>query len=227
MGARAHKNKRRRRLLCTSVGHVHTLLLSSPEPHAVSPTRSHDPDQPDAGDDGPSRTQRRRDALGVLSFALQLVDMQPSRLAKLELPDDVRLEIEATRRITAHGAHKRQLAYLAKIMRRHDDAEFAAVRAELGDDRERQRTENAAMHRLEALRERLLGEDETALSELIRAHPHIDRQHLRALIRQARSEKAAPQKPPRAFREIFQLLKDLQSTPAAGSDPTPDGDGPT
>jgi ribosome-associated protein len=70
------------------------------------------------------------------------------------------------------------------------------------------------MHRLEALREQLLGEDENALSALITQHPGLDRQHLRSLIRQARSERDG-NKPPRAYREIFQLLKEL----------TADGDG--
>jgi ribosomal 50S subunit-associated protein YjgA (DUF615 family) len=47
--------------------------------------------------------------------------MQPSRLAKLELPDDVRDEITRTRNITAHIARKRQLAFLAKVMRRYEE----------------------------------------------------------------------------------------------------------
>jgi ribosome-associated protein len=63
------------------------------------------------------------------------------------------------------------------------------------------------MHRLEALREKLLDHDE-ALQALIDQHPSIDRQHLRSLIRQARIERDAS-KPPKAYREIFQLLKGL------------------
>lgn len=160
-------------------------------------------------DYGPSRTQQRRDALAVLALANQLMELPPSKLAKLNLPEDVQREIEHTRRITAHIARKRQLAFLAKVMRRHDDEAFADARAALGENRERQRQETAAMHRLEALRERLLNdEDDSALGELIAQHPHVDRQHLRSLIRQARTERDS-NKPPRAFREIFQLLKDL------------------
>jgi ribosome-associated protein len=121
----------------------------------------------------------------------------------------VRDEITRTRNITAHIAHKRQLAFLAKVMRRYDDEVFASVRAELGENREKQRQENAAMHRLEAMRDRLIAEDEAALSELIAEHPQVDRQHLRSLVRKARLEKETPNKPPRAYREIFQLLKDL------------------
>lgn len=171
-----------------------------------------DPDH----DYGPTRSQQRRDALAVLELAGQLVDLVPTKLARLDLPDDVRDEIANVRRITSHGAHKRQLAYLAKLMRNHDDAVFDAVRAALGENRDRQRQEAAALHRLEALRTQLLGDTgDTALTALIAAHPTLDRQHLRALIRQARVEQAAPNKPPRAARELFQALKALD----ADSDP--------
>ena len=64
------------------------------------------------------------------------------------------------------------------------------------------------MHRLEAQRDRLLVEGDVALGELAEQHPGIDRQHLRSLIRQARSEREA-NKPLHAYREIFQLLKEL------------------
>ena len=177
----------------------------------MSPSRSRNQHELDEEEYGPSRTQQRREALAVLALATQLLEMQPSRLARIELPEDVRDEVDRTRRITAHGARKRQLAFLAKVMRRHEDAEFAAVRAELGENRERQRQENAVMHRLEATRDRLIAEDETALPELIAEYPQLDRQRLRSLVRQARIEKDAPNKPPKAYREIFQFLKELSS----------------
>ncbi|MEO5829418.1 MAG: ribosome biogenesis factor YjgA [Rhodanobacter sp.] len=178
----------------------------------MSPSRSRNQHELDEADYGPSRTQQRRDALAVLVLAQQLVDLQPSRLAKIPLPDDVRHEIDVTRRTPSHGAKKRQLAFLAKVMRRYGEEDFAAVRAELGENREKQRQETAAMHRLESMRDRLIAEDENALSELIAEHPQVDRQHLRSLVRQARVEKDTPNKPPKAYREIFQLLKDLAQT---------------
>ncbi|MDO1529874.1 ribosome biogenesis factor YjgA [Fulvimonas sp. R45] len=179
----------------------------------MSPSRSRNQTELDDVDYGPSRTQQRRDALAVLELAGQLVELPPSRLAKLDLPDDVRDEVANVRRITSHIARKRQLAFLAKRMRRHDDEAFDAVRAALGENRERLRQETAAMHRLEALREQLVDEegDET-LSALLARHPGIDRQHLRSLIRQARIEKATPNKPPKAYREIFRVLKELGKT---------------
>lgn len=164
-------------------------------------------DNPDH-DYGPTRTQQRRDALAVLALANQLLELPPSKLAKLELPEDVEREIANTRRITAHIARKRQLAFLAKIMRRHDTSVFDGVRAALGENRDRQRQETAAMHRLEATRDRLIADPDNAMSDLIAEYPNVDRQHLRSLVRQARIEKDG-NKPPRAYREIYQLLKDL------------------
>ncbi|MEO8746746.1 MAG: ribosome biogenesis factor YjgA, partial [Rhodanobacter sp.] len=110
----------------------------------------------DASAASPSRTQQRREALATLALAAQLVEMQPARLARLDLPQDLREEITNCRRMHSHIARKRQLAFLAKKMRQHDHGEFDSVRAELGDNRERQRQDNATMHRLEALRDQLI-----------------------------------------------------------------------
>jgi ribosome-associated protein len=172
----------------------------------VNRTYTDDPDH----DYGPTRTQQRRDALAVLALATQLVELPPSKLARANLPEDVLREVEHTRRITAHIARKRQLGFLAKVMRRHEDDAFDGVRTLLGENREQLRKETAAMHRLEALRERLLDHDD-ALQEFIDEHPAIDRQHVRSLIRQARLERDG-NKPPRAYREIFQLLKQVTAT---------------
>jgi ribosome-associated protein len=171
-------------------------------------------DDPDH-DYGPTRTQQRRDALAVLTLATQLSELPPSKLARADLPEDVLREIDHLRRITSHIARKRQLGFLAKVMRRHEDEAFETVKALLGENREQQRKETAAMHRLEALRDKLL-ESEDSLQELIDQYPDIDRQHVRSLIRQARIEREG-NKAPRAYRELFQLLKqaasDVEETP--------------
>jgi ribosome-associated protein len=169
----------------------------------VNRTYTDDPEH----DYGPTRTQQRRDALAVLAFASQLMELPPSKLARANLPEDVMREIDHLRRITSHIARKRQLGFLAKVMRRHDDEAFEGARTLLGENRDQQRKETAAMHRLESLRERLLDSDD-AFQSLIDQHPDIDRQHLRSLIRQARIERDG-NKSPRAYREIFQLLKEL------------------
>jgi ribosome-associated protein len=169
------------------------------------------PKHDDEEDFGPSRTENRRNALDILKLANQLVDLPPSRIPKLNLPEDIIDEIGRTRKVTAHIARKRQMAYLAKMMRRHGDEAFADARAALGEDRDRQRQEAAHMHRLEAAREKLLEGGDTALGELFDKHPELDRQHLRSLVRQARTEREA-NKPLHAFREIYRILKELEAS---------------
>ena len=69
----------------------------------------------------PSRSQQRRQALGVLELAEKLASLTPTQLGRLPIPDSLQPHLEQTRRITAHGARKRQLAFLAKQMRREDE----------------------------------------------------------------------------------------------------------
>ncbi len=156
----------------------------------------------------PSRSQQRRDALEVLELAEKLASLTPTQLAKLPIPEDLLPHLEHTRKITAHIARKRQLAFLAKQMRREDDEALEAIRDALDEDGLAARREVAAMHRVEAWRERLLADGDAALAELLEEHPAADRQHLRQLVRNANEEKLR-NKPPRAFRELFRELRTL------------------
>src|SRR5690606_40882758 len=56
----------------------------------------------------PSRSERRRAALDVLSLGETLAGLPPARLAKLPVPDALLPHIEDTRRITSHVARKRR-----------------------------------------------------------------------------------------------------------------------
>lgn len=156
----------------------------------------------------PSRSQQRREALEVLELAKQLSELTPQQVARLPVPDRLIPHIDETRRIPSHGAHKRQLQFLAKQMRREDDETLEAIRDALDSSGEAARAETAMLHRAEAWRERLIADGDTALTELLDEHPHADRQRLRQLARNAHEEKLR-NKPPHAFRELFRELREL------------------
>ncbi|MDR2872140.1 MAG: DUF615 domain-containing protein, partial [Xanthomonadaceae bacterium] len=137
----------------------------------------------------PSRSQQRRDALEILELAEQLTAIPPAQLARLPVPESLLPHIEETRRIHSHIARKRQLAYLAKQMRREDETTLEAIRDALSADGEAARRETAALHRAETWRERLLNEGDAALTELLNLYPSADRQTWRQLIRNAESER--------------------------------------
>lgn len=166
---------------------------------------------------GPSRSQQRRDALEVLELGQKLVALTDAQLARLPVPESLLPHIRECRRITAHIAHKRQLAFLAKQMRREDDETLEAIRDALDEHGEAARREVAAMHRVEAWRERLIADGDAALAALLDEYPTADRQHLRQLVRNAIEERNR-NKPPRAFREIYQELRVLMTAPQGDDD---------
>jgi ribosome-associated protein len=105
-------------------------------------------------------------------------------------------------------------------MRRIDDETLAAIRDALDAGGEAARRETAELHRVEAWRERLLSDGDTALAELLVEYPSADRQRLRQLLRNAADEKAK-NKPPHSYRELFRELRELLAPSEDGSD---DGD---
>ena len=100
------------------------------------------------------------------------------------------------------------LAFLAKQMRREDEATLEAIRDALDAGGEAARRETAALHRVEAWRERLIADGDVVLAELLEEYPTADRQHLRQLVRNAIDERNR-HKPPHAFRELFRELRAL------------------
>jgi ribosome-associated protein len=167
---------------------------------------------------GPSRSEQRRAALDVLALGQQLAALSAAQLAKLPIPDDLMPHIVDTQRITSHVAHKRQLAFLAKQMRRQEDATLDAIRDALDAGGEAGRRETALLHRVEGWRDRLLADGDAALSDLLMEFPEADRQHLRQLARNAVEERNR-NKPPHASRELFRALRELL---AETSEPTGD-----
>ena len=172
-----------------------------------------------------SRSQQRREALDVLALAELLTGLPEGQLAKLPIPEDVLPHLRDARRITSHIARKRQIAFLAKQMRREDDAALDAIRDALDANSEGSRRQVAEMHRAEDLRLRLLEGGDDALAAFIAEHPAANRQRLRQLVRNAQDD-AARNKPPRAFRELYReilaLLGGAATVADAGDDGEPD-----
>lgn len=178
----------------------------------------------DSGDFlSPSRSQQRREALDVLALAGTLADLSPAQLSRLPVPEHLLPHIAEARRITSHIAKKRQLAYLAKHMRREDDEVLDAIRDALDAGGEAAKQETALQHRAERWRERLLDEGDAALAELLAEFPQADRQQLRQLARNALEERKR-NKPPRAFRELFREIRGLLGTDASAPDQDAPGD---
>ncbi|MGG6461699.1 ribosome biogenesis factor YjgA [Solilutibacter silvestris] len=155
---------------------------------------------------GASRSQQRREALDVLELAETLTGLPGGQLAALPIPEELLPHLNDARRITSHIAKKRQIAFLAKQMRRQDDEALDAIRDALDAHSEGSKRQVADMHRAEEWRLRLIEGGDDAMAAFVDTHPDADRQRLRQLVRNAKDE-AARNKPPRAFRELFREIR--------------------
>jgi ribosome-associated protein len=151
-----------------------------------------------------SKTQRKKDVHALQALGEELVALREEQLARIELPERLRDAVMEARRITGFEARRRQLQYIGKLMRGVDPE---PIRAALNAAHASSRSEVAAHKRVEAWRERLLVEPR-AISELLEEYPGADGGQLRALVRAALRERAE-NRPPRAFRELYQALHAL------------------
>lgn len=169
-------------------------------------------DDTESGYDRPSKSQVKRDMHALQALGKELVDLSSSQLRQLPLPEKLYDAIALAQRTTAREGRRRQIHFVGKLMR---DVDAVAIRSQLDIWKNGSREQTRAMHRLEALRDILL-RDDNALTELLHEYPNADAQHLRTLIRQGRKETQANaalqpgQNPQRKhYRALFQALKIL------------------
>ena len=168
--------------------------------------------------DRPSKSQLKRESTALQKLGEELVNEPRDRVLRVPLPDEVREAILDCQQIKDHEGRRRQLQFVGKQMRGLEQHEIDEIRKTLDSWRGASKSETAALHALERWRDRLI-HDDGALTALRSQYPQVDMQQLRTMIRNARREQTEG-KPPKAYREIFQLLKQLQ---ASGND-NKDGD---
>jgi ribosome-associated protein len=162
--------------------------------------------------DRPSKSQLKRESTALQALGEELVSQSRDRVKRVPMPEDVRDVILECQKIKDHEGRRRQMQFVGKKMRLLEEHEIAAIQKVLDSWKGASKAETAAMHALERRREKLLADD-NALTDLKARHPEVDVQQFRTLIRNARKEQAE-NKPPKAYREIFQILKQL-ANPAA------------
>ena len=164
----------------------------------------HDHDQDSEEDLGPSKTQRKKAMEALQDLGSELVKLSRERLDRFDLPDPLYDAIRLAQRITSHGATRRQMQLIGKLMR---TADAEAIAAQLDVIRGVSDAAKAEFHAQERWRARLI-DDDAALTEWLAAHPDSDATLLRQLIRNARRE-AIEGKPPKSSRALFKLVRDL------------------
>ncbi len=158
----------------------------------------------------PSKSQLKRDMTALQKLGAELVAAPSDRVKRVPMPEDVLEAILECQQITDHEGRRRQMQYVGKKMRTLEPEEVAIIQTAIDSWHGSSKSETAALHAIERQRDRLLADD-NGLTVVREKHPELDIQDGRNLIRNARKEQAE-QKPPKAYREIFQLLKSLKQS---------------
>ncbi|NTV95924.1 MAG: DUF615 domain-containing protein [Thiobacillus sp.] len=153
----------------------------------------------------PSKSQRKRDVEALQDLGRDLSRLSKDQLKKMDLPENLQVALLEFLRLSSHGALRRQMQLIGKIMR---DVDVEPIVEQLAALRGESATAKAEFHALERWRTRLI-EDDGAVTEWLDAHPGTDAQQIRQLIRNARRE-AELGKPPKSSRELFRLLRDAE-----------------
>ncbi|MDP2760396.1 MAG: ribosome biogenesis factor YjgA [Sideroxyarcus sp.] len=156
----------------------------------------------------PSKTKVKKQMHDLRDLGIQLTELPKDKWRALNLPENLLEALADYKRISKFGAQKRQMQYIGKLMR---EVEIEPILAKLDAWNGTSREHTAWLHQVEQWRDRLL-ENGDALTELLANYPQADGQRLRALIRNALKEKEL-EKPPKSYREIFQLLREIIPAP--------------
>lgn len=164
----------------------------------------------------PSRTELKKESAEQQKLGEALLTLRGDLFARLDLPEGLVTALEELRRITNFEGRRRQLQYVGKLMRQLEPGTLQAVRDALEEQRSGSAQQTLALHAAEKWRDDLIASDD-AVHTWLQQHPDTDAQQLRALVRQARKDGAPTQdevskgqapRRGRAYREIFQLVRD-------------------
>jgi len=154
-----------------------------------------------------SKSQRKRESTALQDLGKELFELSRDQLKKMDLPESLLGALLEAKRLTSHGAMRRQMQFIGKVMR---DIETDPILQQLAVIRGESNIAKAQFHALESWRTRLI-EDDTALQAWLAVHPETDVQQFRQLIRNARKE-AGEAKPPKSSRALFKLIRDLEQS---------------
>lgn len=155
-----------------------------------------------------SKSELKRRAKDITALGMMLAERNISQLQGLPYPEII-AAIETYQRITKGNAKKRQMLYVGKLLRQVD---LEVIERFVDRYDSASEHHQLLVHQLERWREQLIEGDPSVMDDISRQCPDLDRQHLRTLTREAKSvlkEEATTSKSHRAFKKLFQYLKQI------------------
>jgi len=134
-----------------------------------------------------------------------LVALDDAQLDVLDLPSALKTAVCETRTFKSHGAYRRQLQYIGRLMRNYDTGiiQQALQKIAANDDEKRRHFKI-----VERWRDELVNGDEGRLKWLLANYPDIDQRQLHHLVNCARGV-TTQMNAKQAARKLFRFLSRL------------------
>ncbi|HID37338.1 MAG TPA: DUF615 domain-containing protein [Ghiorsea sp.] len=153
----------------------------------------------------PNKSQLKRESQALLDLAKNLVDLHEAKWVTLGLSAYLLEELLILKNTPQHGAKKRQLKRVTKLLREED----VSIAKHIVEDAVKQHADvNMAFHKVEQWRDRLVAGDRQVLAGFLGLYPSVNVQALNQLIRNAKQE-AAKGGTSKSLKLLFKLLKDV------------------
>ena len=173
-----------------------------------------------------SKSDLKRESTELQRIGAALLTLRADLMEGLSLPEKLADALAQARRITNFEGKRRQMQFIGKLMRGLDPETVQAARDALEAQQKGSAADALSLHEAEQWRDDLIAHDD-AFDRWLTSHPDTDTQQLRALIRQARKDvrpdadsisKGLAPRQGRAYREIFQLVRERLASPVDESD---------
>lgn len=147
-----------------------------------------------------SKTQKKHEVALLTDFARKLLDLSSHDLKKLPISPLLTDAITQIRTFKSHGAIRRQLLWISKLIRKEGEEAiqeaFQALQEEI-------RIHPQQLQCIEIWRTELLSDNPDALTDFIKAYPHTHAQSLRHHIQKVKKNTDHAH----AYRALFKYLQ--------------------
>lgn len=152
-----------------------------------------------------SRSQVKREMKALQALGERLTELSQDQLKRIEMPQELYESVLFAQSLTKHGAKRRQMQHIGKLMRKIDPGSIQ----EAFDEIDRGRQHDAFLFKqAESWRNDILEGNDNILEHIFNNYKDADRQKLRQLSRNARKE-IAKGRHGKSFRSLFQYLIEI------------------
>lgn len=152
-----------------------------------------------------SRTQKKKEDRALQKLGEELLTVSVDQLVDIEMPQELAEAVRLGRKMTRHGARRRQLQYIGALMRQVD---VTPIRMALANIRQGDYQKVLLFKKLEGWRDALLEGDLMVVEDILHQCPTAERQHLMQLVRNARKANGTSNAT-RPSRMLFRYLRQI------------------